>query len=355
MPDGAERDELMQKMSRSSTAYAPWKITRVPLRERARVSVGRSATSTTAFNQHPWPYLDIDLQACAARGTVAVSDPVAGALASRAIERHGSPVARSHAQRAGQRPGPTWADPAKTLRVVLPIAETGFDPQADVGPLLEPVNSRDLRAAVRVRLSRAAAQLVPQHGRRAARDLGRTGARGRSGSRRASYFADDPAFKGKKRELTAQDYVYRVEAPARPERALAVPVVSRRQARRRRQGAREGEGSRASSTTTREIEGLRALDRYTLQLKLAEPDYVTAGLHVARRDGGGRARGRSKPTATRAAGRWPTRSAPARSGSRNGGAAQRIVLEANPDLPRGDVSRAAREADADARALHRAR
>jgi hypothetical protein len=29
----------------------------------------------------------------------------------------------SHAQ-------PRWADPAKTLRVTFPIAETGFDPQA---------------------------------------------------------------------------------------------------------------------------------------------------------------------------------------------------------------------------------
>src|SRR6516225_5686551 len=26
--------------------------------------------------------------------------------------------------------GPAWADPAKTLRVTFPIAETGFDPQA---------------------------------------------------------------------------------------------------------------------------------------------------------------------------------------------------------------------------------
>ena len=25
---------------------------------------------------------------------------------------------------------PAWADPAKTLRVAFPVAETGFDPQA---------------------------------------------------------------------------------------------------------------------------------------------------------------------------------------------------------------------------------
>ena len=31
---------------------------------------------------------------------------------------------------SGAADAPRWADPAKTLRVMFPIAETGFDPQA---------------------------------------------------------------------------------------------------------------------------------------------------------------------------------------------------------------------------------
>ena len=39
-PHGAEREALMQKMGELVNAYAPWNVHRVPLRERARASVG---------------------------------------------------------------------------------------------------------------------------------------------------------------------------------------------------------------------------------------------------------------------------------------------------------------------------
>ena len=58
------------------------------------------------------------------------------------------------------------------------------------------------------------------------------------------YFADDPAFKGRKRELVAADYVYRHQAHPRPEDALELDHHGRRPLRRRRGGDREGEGDR---------------------------------------------------------------------------------------------------------------
>ena len=87
------------------------------------------------------------------------------------------------------------------------------------------------------------------------------------------YFADDPAFKGQRRELMARDYVYAIKRFADP--AQQEPGVGQRRglgivglAALRDAGA-EGQDSR--STTTRAIEGLRALDRYTLQFTLDEP------------------------------------------------------------------------------------
>ncbi len=85
------------------------------------------------------------------------------------------------------------------------------------------------------------------------------------------YFADDPAFKGRKRELIAQDYVYAIKRFADP--AVKSPAW----------GSIESEGfiglaalrntaldSKKPFDYDREIEGLRALDRYTLEFKLSD-------------------------------------------------------------------------------------
>ncbi|MEO8677140.1 MAG: ABC transporter substrate-binding protein [Casimicrobiaceae bacterium] len=88
------------------------------------------------------------------------------------------------------------------------------------------------------------------------------------------HFADDPVFKGKKRELTAQDYVYSIERSLDPNLRVggdasftdlivgARPVVDAA----RKPGARFDYDA--------PIEGLRAIDRYTLRIKLANPDYT---------------------------------------------------------------------------------
>ncbi|WP_325479467.1 ABC transporter substrate-binding protein [Piscinibacter sp.] len=86
------------------------------------------------------------------------------------------------------------------------------------------------------------------------------------------YFADDPAFKGKKRELVAQDYVYawkRIFDPVNSSPLYAgfqdlgfIGVDALRE---------EALKTKKPFDYDREVEGLRALDRYTVQLKVDQP------------------------------------------------------------------------------------
>ena len=84
------------------------------------------------------------------------------------------------------------------------------------------------------------------------------------------YFADDPAFKGKRRELTAADYVYSIKrhfdprwkSPTATPRSTTTGIVGLDDAA---QGARCA--TRSRSTTTAPVEGLRALDRYTIAVQ----------------------------------------------------------------------------------------
>ncbi len=90
--------------------------------------------------------------------------------------------------------------------------------------------------------------------------------------RRGIYFTDDPAFKGKPRELTAADYVYswkRFYDPVHKspnytgfneEGVLGVDALRD-----------ESLKSKRPFDYDREVEGIRAVDRYTLQFKLADP------------------------------------------------------------------------------------
>ena len=86
------------------------------------------------------------------------------------------------------------------------------------------------------------------------------------------HFADDPAFGGKPRELVAEDYVYAFKRFADPK--LKSPVWSYidtfrllglAEARKRAVDGKQPFDYDAP------VEGVRALDRYTLQIRLADP------------------------------------------------------------------------------------
>jgi ABC-type transport system substrate-binding protein len=167
------------------------------------------------------------------------------------------------------------ADPEKVLRVAFPIAETGFDPQASSDlysdsvqrAIFEPPYGFDYLARPYKRVPRTAAAM-PE-----ITDGGRTWT---IRLRQGIHFAEDPAFGGKPRELTAADYVYswkrlidpRMRSPfawyldRKIVGADAVVEAAKRSGR---------------FDYDAPIAGLRAVDRYTIRVELKDPDYILMG------------------------------------------------------------------------------
>jgi ABC-type oligopeptide transport system substrate-binding subunit len=101
----------------------------------------------------------------------------------------------------------TWADPAKTLHANFVVDVTGFDPAAT-----QDLHSNAIEARIFDSLSgwdylARPYRFVPS----VAAAMPEISADGRTWSIRikpGTYFSDDPAFNGRKRELTAADFVY---------------------------------------------------------------------------------------------------------------------------------------------------
>jgi ABC-type transport system substrate-binding protein len=161
--------------------------------------------------------------------------------------------------------------PLKVLKYAFPAAETGFDP-ATVNDLYSRiVNSHIFEAPYKYdylarpfKIKPNTATAMPE----VSDDFKTWTIRIRPGI----YFADDPAFKGKKRELTAQDYVYAWKRPYDP--ANKSPSYSNFN----EEGVIGVDALRQEAIKNnkpfdydREVAGVRALDRYTLQFKLAKP------------------------------------------------------------------------------------
>ena len=87
------------------------------------------------------------------------------------------------------------------------------------------------------------------------------------------YFADHPVFGGKKRELTAEDYVYSIKRLFDPK--LSAPLLAEVEgyiAGSDELLARVRKNNKMDYDTP--LEGLKTVDRYTFQIKLREPKYV---------------------------------------------------------------------------------
>jgi ABC-type transport system substrate-binding protein len=167
------------------------------------------------------------------------------------------------------------ASVASTLRVAFPVAETGFDPQATSDlysdhvqrAIFETLYGFDYLARPYKRVPRTAAALPTIE------DGGRTWT---IEVRRGIHFAADPAFGGHARELTAADYIYawkrlldpRMRSPfswyLQGKLVGADAVID----------AAKGSGKLDYDAP---IEGLVALDRYTIRIRLKEPDYILFG------------------------------------------------------------------------------
>jgi oligopeptide transport system substrate-binding protein len=167
------------------------------------------------------------------------------------------------------------ADMSKTLRTAYIAPETGFDPAASSDiysdsvqrAIFDTLYGFDYLARPYRRTMRTAASM-PE-----VTDEGRTWTmRVKPGI----YFADDPAFKGKKRELVAADYVYSWKRLLDPKvrSPFAWYLQGKIVGADRVLDAAKDTGRFDYDAP---IEGLMALDRYTLRLKLKDPDYIMAG------------------------------------------------------------------------------
>ena len=160
---------------------------------------------------------------------------------------------------------------------MFPIAETGFDPQATQDFYSDTRPARDLRHALRVRLSRAAVPRVPEHRRGDARDLdGRTDVDdprpARHLLRRRSGVQGQEARADRRRTTSIRGSGSSTRGCARRIAWFIEGKIVGARCRGRRRRRRRGKFDYDAP-----IEGLRAIDRYTIQLKLKEPDYMLLG------------------------------------------------------------------------------
>lgn len=163
----------------------------------------------------------------------------------------------------------TQNTPEKVFRYAIISAETGMDP-----PQLSDLYSRVLTsnvfdalygydylarpARIKPVLADGMPQISPDYKTYTIR------------MKRGVYFADDPAFGGRKREVTAQDVVYsykRFFDPATKSPSVSGLIEEKILGTAELRKNAEGDGKFDYDT---EIEGLKALDRYTVQFKLGE-------------------------------------------------------------------------------------
>jgi ABC-type transport system substrate-binding protein len=107
------------------------------------------------------------------------------------------------------------SDPAKVLRVVFRTAETGFDPQAVSDLYSNYVNRAIFEPPFRYDFRARPHKVVPNT-TVALPEGNKDGTEWTIRVKPGIYFTDDPAFKGKKRELTGRRLRVHVQAHARP-------------------------------------------------------------------------------------------------------------------------------------------
>jgi len=241
------------------------------------------------------------------------------------------------------------ADPAKVLRTTIIIAETGFDPQAAQDLYSNVINSAIFEALYQYDYLARPHQVIP----RVADGMPEVSADGRIWKikvRKGIFFSDDPVFKGKPRELTAHDFVYSWKRLVDPKVRSPNLFIVRGKFVGLDAAAVQAKDSKFDYDAP--VEGLRALDRYTIEMRFVEPEYTflpfltaTQLAAVAREviDAHGDASGwaMANPVGTGAYRLKEWRRA------------QKITLEANPGY-REEIFPATLppNADADARAAH---
>jgi ABC-type transport system substrate-binding protein len=170
------------------------------------------------------------------------------------------------------------ATPAKVLKVAFRSAETGFDPSMISDLYSRTITPHIFEALYKYDHLARPAKIVPL----TAIGMPEVSADFKTWTVRIQpgiYFASDPAFKGQKREMVEQDYVYAFQRIADPinksqlwswvETFGLVGLAEYRQ---------EILAAKKPFDYERAIEGVRAIDRHTIQFKLKEarPRFITS-------------------------------------------------------------------------------
>ena len=172
---------------------------------------------------------------------------------------------------------PTHAtDMNKTVRVAFQVDVTGFDPHATSDLYSAHINNAifgnlwEYDYYVRpVRFRPFLAESMPE--------ISADGMTWKVRLKKGLVFSDDPVFKGKKREATAEDLIYAWK------RMLDPKIISPKAWEAN--GKFIGADALTSEAKTsgkfdydKPIEGLKAIDRYTVQMKLVKPAYTMVDL-----------------------------------------------------------------------------
>ena len=163
------------------------------------------------------------------------------------------------------------ADPSKVLRITFQVAETGFDPvkvsdyysATVIETIFDPLLTYDYLARP-AKLVPNVTDALPQ-----VADAGRTYT---FKIRKGIFFVPDPAFKGKPRELTAEDYASSIKRFLDPKNRSPYAFLF--------EGKIAGldELATRAKTTGRfdydeKVPGLEVRDRYTLRIRLTAIDF----------------------------------------------------------------------------------
>lgn len=158
----------------------------------------------------------------------------------------------------------------KVLRYAFRVAETGFDPAQVNDFYSSSIIANIFDAPLAYDFLARPAKIVPNTAE-ALPEVSSDFTTFTLRIRRGIYFQEHPAFKGQRRELVAQDYVYSIKRFYHPKfKSQNVTLLENAKLlglSEIRAAALKG----AKFDYDRDVEGARALDRYTLQIKLAAP------------------------------------------------------------------------------------
>ena len=163
------------------------------------------------------------------------------------------------------------ADLKKVVRQVFPAAETGFDPAGVQDLYSATIEQAVFETLLSYDYLARPSKLVPLTAE-ALPDITDNGKTYTIRIRKGIYFIDDPAFKGRKRELTAADYAYSLKRLIDPKiRSPWAWLVEGKIV-----GLDElAEAAKKSGSFDYDakVEGLETPDRHTLRIRLKDTDY----------------------------------------------------------------------------------